>query len=136
MNKKWAKTNIVAGVIIKKENKYLLVQEKKKDVYGLWNLPAGHVEIDDSIEKAAIREAFEETGYRVKLIKKIGIFQKKVSESAKHVFLAKIISGAVNYQKDEILDVKWFTFLEIKKMKNKIRNPWVIEAIKILENYD
>ena len=47
--------DVVAGVLIEKNNKYLLVQEKKEEVRGLWNLPAGHVEVGDSITTPRIR---------------------------------------------------------------------------------
>lgn len=133
MGKKWVKSFVVVGVLIKKGNKYLLVQEKSKKIYGLWNLPAGHIDRGESIEDAAIREAREETGYKIKLIKKIAIFQRKITESVKHVFKAKIIGGKLQYPEDEILDVKWFTYPEIKKMKNKFRTYWVLEGIGILE---
>lgn len=61
---------VVAGCVIKKDGNYLLVQERQPKVYGKWNLPAGHVDKDETIEQAAVREAKEETGYEVELIKK------------------------------------------------------------------
>lgn len=33
--------HVVAGCVIEKDGKFLLVQEKKPIAYGLWNLPAG-----------------------------------------------------------------------------------------------
>ena len=61
---------VVAGVVVEKDSKYLLVQEKKELVYGLWNLPAGKVDEGETVEEAAVREAKEEVGYKVRLIKK------------------------------------------------------------------
>ena len=52
---------VVAGCVIQKDGKYLLVQEKQQKVYGLWNLPAGHVDEGETFEEAAIRESQEET---------------------------------------------------------------------------
>jgi len=127
------KAYIVAGVLIEQNNKYLLVQEKKKKVRGLWNLPAGKVEKGSSFEETAIREAEEETGYKVKLKKKLGVFQISVGDSVKHSFLAEIIGGELNYPKDEILDARWFSYNEVKRMKDKIRHPWVLESIEIYQ---
>lgn len=123
-------TFIVGGVVIKRENKYLLVQEKQQKAYSLWNLPAGKVEIGYTIEQTAIKEAKEESGYDVKLIKKIDIFQENENVPVKHAFLAEIIGGELNYPKDEILDAKWLTYEEILQMKSTLRGPWVLSAIQ------
>lgn len=124
---------VVAGVVIKKDGKYLLVQEKQAIAYGLWNLPAGRVDVGDTIEQTAVKEAKEETGYDVELIKKLDIFQDKATDAVKHAFEAKIIAGNLKFPEDELLDAKWFTFEEIEKMKDKIRSDWVLGAINMVE---
>ena len=43
-------TIIVAAVIIDNENKVLLIQEAKKTCRGLWYLPAGRLEENETIE--------------------------------------------------------------------------------------
>ena len=58
---------IIAGCLIVRDNKILMVKEAKKKCYGQWNFPAGHVEENELITEAAIREAYEETGCKVKL---------------------------------------------------------------------
>ncbi len=124
---------IVSGVVLKQDSKYLLVQEKQEIAKGLWNLPAGKVEEGVSIEENAVKEAKEETGFDVKIMKKIGVFQEHTEEAVKHAYEVKIIDGKLEFPKDELLDAKWFTLDEIKKMKDKLRSSWVLEAIEILE---
>lgn len=134
MEKEIVKVSVVAGVVIKKDGKYLLVQEKQPKAYGLWNFPAGRVDAGDTVEQTAIKEAKEETGYDIELVRKVDIFQYSAKEDVRHAFEAKIIGGDLKYPKDEILDVRWFTFKEIQEMKNKLRSGWIIGAINILEN--
>ena len=134
MEKEVVKVSVVAGVVIKKSNKYLLVQEKQERVYGLWNLPAGRVDVGDTTEETAVKEAKEEAGYDVELVRKLDIWQKTATEPPKHAFEAKIIGGELKYPEDEILDARWFTFEEIKDMKDKLRGEWILEAISILEH--
>ena len=117
MEKEVVQIFVVAGVVIKESNKYLLVQEKQERAYGLWNLPAGRVDVGDTIEETAIKEAKEEVGLDVELVRKLGIWQKTAIEPPKHAFEAKIIGGELKYPRDEILDARWFTFEEIKKGK-------------------
>lgn len=47
------------------DNKILLVQEKN----GLWSLPGGWVDIDQSIKENTVKETFEETGLTVEPLK-------------------------------------------------------------------
>ena len=56
---------VIAGGIVKKDNKYLLVQETKEICKGKWNIPAGRVEDGESVIEAAKREVFEETGIKM-----------------------------------------------------------------------
>ena len=126
------KVIVVSGCLIEKDGRYLLVQEKKPSVYGLWNLPAGKVEVGQTFEETAIREAKEETGFDVKLIQKNGIYHKDGDQSVRHVFDAEIIGGELDFPEDEILDAKWFTYDEILELRNqnKVRGGWFIEAIE------
>ena len=52
-------------VIDKTKKKILLVKHKKFDK---WVQPGGHIETDETPEEAAIREVYEETGLRIKLL--------------------------------------------------------------------
>lgn len=124
------KPHAAAGVVIKRDGKYLLVQEKKVAVYGLWNIPAGRVDEGETVEEAAIREAKEETGFDVKLKRKIGVFEPKPM-FPKHAFEAEIVGGTLAIPKDELLDVKWFTIEEIGALK--FRSDWAPWAIKTFE---
>ena len=124
------KAYVASGVVIKKDNKYLLVQENVGKIKGLWNLPAGKVEIGLSFAENAVKEAKEETGYDVKITREIGIFQKD-GESVRHAFEAEIVGGEFKFPKEEIMDAKWFSLEEIKKMKDKLRSDWVLGAIEL-----
>ena len=47
---------VVAGGIIEKDGKYLLVQENQKICRGKWNIPAGGVDPNENVIDAAKRE--------------------------------------------------------------------------------
>ncbi len=129
------KAGVVVGCLIKRDGKYLLVKENPsgKDVY---NLPAGHVDKDEQLEAAAIREAKEETGYDVHLIKQIALYHESAAQSVKHVYEAEIIGGEEHAQEGEILEVVWKTFDELSDLEQKgeMRAPWVFDVLSKYEN--
>lgn len=130
----WSRV-VAACVIRDNSGKYMLVQEAQEKVRGLWNLPGGLVDKDESIEDAAVREAKEESGLEVKLVEKIGIWHEAVGTPVRHAFFVKVVGGEVRPQPGEILDARWFTYDEIMQMdkEKKIRVPWILEAITIIE---
>lgn len=120
---------VVAGVVLERDGKFLLVQEKKPEVSGLWNLPAGKVDVGESIEQAAVREAKEESGFNIELVRKIDIYQSHATAAVAHIFESKIMGGGLVFPKDELLDAGWFSVKEITQMKGKLRCRWVLTAI-------
>jgi ADP-ribose pyrophosphatase YjhB (NUDIX family) len=126
---------VVAGVVIKKDGKYLLVQEKQEKVHGKWNLPAGHVDKGETLEQAAIREAKEESGLNVKLGKHLLVVHQSADRPVLHAFAAEIISGELVFPQDELLDARWFTYDEIVTMKDDLRNiEYILGAIDAARN--
>lgn len=128
---------IIVGGILKKDNKYLLVQEAQEKCYGKWNIPAGHLDPNETIFEGAKREILEESGFNVKLtgIAYIANMVLPNDEFIGVVFSTEIISGEIKYNKDEILDVKWFTLDEIKGMKDDLRiADWIIDSVTAVDN--
>ena len=118
----------VAGVILKQDNKYLLVQEKQPKAYGLWNFPAGHIDEGETAEQAAVREAKEEVGFDVEIVKQVN-----TEELSKHAFFAKVVGGELRFPEDEIMDAKWFSLQEIMAMQDQMRSTWILDSIITLE---
>lgn len=124
---------VVAGVVIRKDGKYLLVQEKQPKAYKLWNWPAGKVDEGYSIEQTAVKEAKEESGFDVELVRELGIWHEAAERPVAHAFEANIVGGTLAFPEDEILDARWFSFQELQTMKEELRGKWILEAAALLE---
>lgn len=101
--------HIIVGGIVEKEGKILMVQEKKKFCYGKWNIPAGHLDPNETIIEGAIREIREETGCEVKATG-VAIVANKVMPDdvlVEIIFSTKLVNEEIKINPDEILDVKW-----------------------------
>lgn len=110
---------VIAGCLIVRDNKVLMVKEAQKKCYGKWNFPAGHVDAGENIMDAAVREVFEETGCRIELtgVLPICVVRNNINDEPRLMikFTADIIEENIVIDESEILDVQW---IEIDKIKN------------------
>lgn len=126
------KTVIVVGGVVERDGKYLLVQEAQESCRGKWNLPAGHLDVNETLIEGMQREVYEESGFVVEPtgICQIGNHKSPDLIFASVIFTTKVKSGEIKYNPEEILDVRWFSYEEILAMKDQIRNlPLLLGAI-------
>jgi len=119
---------VIVGVVVEKDNKFLLVQEAQEKCRGKWNLPAGHLDPGESLIEAAKREAWEESGFKVEPLEICQIGNRVMQDEnwVSVIFTAKILEGRIRINPDEILDAKWFTYEEILNMHAELRNETMI----------
>jgi 8-oxo-dGTP pyrophosphatase MutT (NUDIX family) len=108
------------AVICKMKNDnllFLLVNSKRN---GVWGFPKGHIENGESETETARREIFEETGIKnIEFIKNFRQEDVYVIDGAasrtderqveKHsiYFLASVLEDTLDFDKNEILELKW-----------------------------
>ena len=114
---------VVAGGIIEKDGKYLLVQETQEHCRGQLNIPAGGVDDGENVIDAAKREVFEETGCKVEITGILEIVNRNLEDRDVIIFIfdTKLIEENIQIDGEEISDVKWFSYEEILNMKNDLR---------------
>ena len=105
------KIDVRAAVI--KDDKILLVQERSDK---RWAMPGGWADVGDIPSEVAIRETKEESGFDVKPIKVIGVYdanrmggQLELFHAFKIVFLCELLGGEATTS-DETQDVNFFSF--------------------------
>lgn len=121
--------DIIVGAIVFKENKILMVKETKKECYGKWAFPAGHLEENESILEGVIRETKEETGCDIQLKKVFPIITTNKNIIMIHI-LAELINDTNEYDRSEIMETKWIDVEQLKKMKEEsLRSYPVVNLI-------
>ena len=116
---------VIVGGIIEKDGKVLLVQEKQERCYGKWNIPAGHLDPNESIMDGAIREIKEETGCDVELTGIANIANMILEDDIfiQITFTTKLINEHIKIDPEEILDIKWFEINDIlNNMDSELRH--------------
>ena len=109
------------GAIIKKGNKYLLIDRVKVPL-GFAGV-AGHIDKDEDVEDALKREVKEESGLNV--INFNLLFEEELSsEKCSRGVLTHYwyiyeceVEGDIKIKKDEVKSINWFSAGEIRKLK-------------------
>ena len=131
---------IYVSTVVENEGKFILVRENKEQCYGKWNIPSGHVEENEVITRAAVREVKEETNLDVELEGLIAVYNNMFENfnSISFVFSCNITQKTkIDFDKNEIIETKWFTFEELKNMKEELRDyNYIIEAIRRYRDND
>lgn len=65
---------IVAGAVVIKDGKFLLCKRDIEPRRGFWTLPAGYMELGESVEEAARREAYEEAQAEIEIERLLAVY--------------------------------------------------------------
>ena len=116
----------------------LLVVEEQVDGRRVLNQPAGHLEPDESLVDAALRETREETGWDVRLTAFVGAYQWKAPMAGSHpgrhylrfAFAAEPLSHDPARPLDTgIVQALWMTPGELQAAHARHRSPLVWQVV-------
>jgi 8-oxo-dGTP diphosphatase len=98
---------IMVDVILPSEEGHVLLIRRGSDPYeGYWALPGGFVEVGETLEEAAAREAEEETGLEVEIIRLVGVYSDPDRDPRGHnvscAYLARARSGELSAATDAV----------------------------------
>ncbi len=114
----------VDNIIINDDGKILLIKRSKqeKNFPGMWGLVSGKMEWGETVEQALKREAMEEVGVEVEIVRFTGRYYDKPGRHPSKTMIClphicKIKSGEpVANQPEEVEEVRWFDPEEIKNL--------------------
>ena len=133
----WQPDVTVATVVVR-EGRLLMVEERALGKL-VFNQPAGHLEPDESLADAALRETREETGWDVKLTAFIGAYQWKAVHSdeggdrhyLRFAFAAEPVAHDASRILDEgIVQALWMTPAELQAQQSRHRSPLVWQVVQ------
>lgn len=124
---------VTVATVVSRDGRFLLVEEI---VHGrtVINQPAGHLEPDETLQSAAIRETLEETGWHVELECLVGIQQWTSSASGsqfvRFTFAARPVRHDPSLALDEgIVRALWLGRDEIAAAGQRLRSPLILSSI-------
>ncbi len=121
------------GIVLRQGDKYVLVQETRHEKAGLYNMPAGTLEIGEDFTACIIREAKEETGADIRLEHFLGVYQTVIGSGSNVVFVVFAGSAAegATLRSDEHAVIRALSYAEIVALDGAgaLRSPIVLKAI-------
>jgi len=128
---------LFALLVIRDDDRYLLVEESDPNGGTVWYLPAGGVKAGEDFLAAADRETQEEAGVTIEPVGLLGADQVLAEDGRltkiRMVFLGKVVGGSLkSTPDDESIRAAWFRPGEIPNLR--LRDAEVIEWINVAES--
>ena len=130
--------HVTVATVIERDGKYLLVEEHAGSNLVL-NQPAGHLEANESLQQAAVRETLEETGWTVQLEGIVGLGLYVAPANNVTYQRVTFFGKALNHDPERKLDdgitrTLWLDYEEILAESDRMRSRLVIEVIERYRN--
>ena len=125
--------HITVATIVEDQGRFLLVEEEA-DGRAVFNQPAGHLEANETLLEAALRETFEETGWEVELTAVTGIYLYTAPSNGvtyqRVCFAARPLQHDPQRQLDEgIVAARWLSRDELEAQPERWRSELVPRCI-------
>lgn len=129
----WA-PHVTVATIIERDNRYLMVYEEA-DGKTVYNQPAGHLDPNETLQAAAVRETLEETGWVVELTGVVGINLYTAPSNGITYFRTTFIAEAISHDPERpldtgIIEAVWLTYEELLARKDQLRSPMTLQIIE------
>lgn len=134
MKKPQFKPNTTVAAIVEQNGKFLLVEEET-DRGNRYNQPAGHLEDNETLLQAVIRETMEEAAYEFTPEALLGVYQWKHAHNGttylRFAFIGKVGRHYPMQDLDDgIVQAVWMSIDEIRDKKNLMRSPQVLTCVE------
>ncbi len=128
--------HLTVASVIEKDGKFLMVRETKEG-RSVYNQPAGHLEPNESLIEAAVRETLEETAWHITLKHAIGLTLFTAPANGVTYCRVSFAGEAQSHEPERALDsdideALWLSYEDIKALENDLRSPIVL---KVIEEY-
>lgn len=126
--------HVTVATVIEDNGRFLMVYEEA-DGAKVFNQPAGHLEANETLREAALRETLEETGWEVELTGTLGVHLYTSPRNnvtyCRITFIARPLKHRPELPLDEgIIGPQWLSIAELRERRNELRSPMTLEIIE------
>jgi 8-oxo-dGTP pyrophosphatase MutT (NUDIX family) len=128
------------GVVFRRDQGKTAIVICGRNSDGVWGLPKGTPEADETLEETALREVREETGLEVRIVDKVGVVEYWFARSGTryhkwvHHYLMEAIGGDTNNHDVEYDRVEWRdSRAALRRLTFKNEADMLAKALKMIE---
>jgi len=126
------KPHVTVSAVIERDGRFLMVEELVED-RAVFNQPAGHLDEDESLVEAVVREVLEETAWEFAPEHVTGLYLWK-SASGRTFLRVNFFGHGLRHHAereldDGILRAVWMTRDELHAEADRLRSPMVLRCI-------
>ena len=128
--------HVTVATVVEDNGRFLLVEERADGNNTLvFNQPAGHLEPNESLVEAAIRETFEETGWHVTIEGVVGVGLYLAPSNQTTYYRTTFFASAIEHDPTAQLDdgiqrAVWLTLNEMRAATERMRSPMVVRSVE------
>jgi 8-oxo-dGTP pyrophosphatase MutT (NUDIX family) len=127
--------HVTVATVIEDNGRFLFVEEESGDGRLVLNQPAGHLEPNETLIEAAVRETLEETGWTVEVQGVVGIGLYTTADGATTYYRTTFFGKALRHDPQRALDTGivraiWLNPTEIAALAARMRSPMVLRVVE------
>ena len=108
----------VGVLLVDPNDRVLLTLRARPPEAGCWSIVGGKVDFLETLEQCAIREALEEVGVEINVVRLLCVTDHCLPRESQHwvapAYLGRILAGcAHNCEPDKTLEVRWFALSDL-----------------------
>ena len=120
--KKWVSAG---GVVVgRRRGSIAIVKQRARRGHLRWTFPKGRVDPGESIQEAALREVYEESGLRARIVCHLGVYESP--RNVIHYFLMDLVRIEGEHD-DETIELRFATARDARKLLRSRRDRSVLQ---------
>lgn len=127
------KPHVTVAAVLERNGRFLMVRERVSG-RSVLNQPAGHLEDNESLVEAVVRETREESGWQFEPDRITGIYRWRMPGKQLTYLRVTFAGRGLAHEPGHPLDdgiegTEWLTAEEIRRQTGRLRSPLVLRSI-------
>lgn len=125
---RYANRGIAIDAIIVRDGQVLLIKRAREPAKDRWAFPGGHIDWDESVEEAVVREVKEETNLTVTSTKLLGVYSRPSRHPDQVIAVAYLVEISGQPQAgDDAAQAKYFPLSDLP--------PLAFDHLKMIKDF-
>lgn len=131
--------HVTVAAIVEQNGRFLMVRERSETGNLVYNQPAGHLQENETLIQAVVRETLEETGWQITptAVLNMRMFTSPINQVTylRTNFIAEPVAHYPDFALDTVIDeALWMSEDDIIRYEGEMRSELVLQAVRDYRN--